>query len=93
MWTADERELTFRNGPRFFSVRIASMNPFRAEAPRLLFESNAYRPIGPVRGRDGTPDGQRLLLTRLEESAEKPVTQIQVVLNWTEELKRRVRGK
>jgi hypothetical protein len=42
------------------------------------------------RGWDATPDGQRLLLLRREESKDKPVTQIHIVLNWTEELKRRV---
>jgi hypothetical protein len=46
-----------------------------------------------VRGWDVSRDGQRFLLQRLEESKDKPVTQIQVVLNWIEELKARVRAK
>jgi hypothetical protein len=42
---------------------------------------------------DATSDGQRFMVTRDEESKDKPVTQLQIVLNWTEELKLRVRAK
>ena len=40
-----------------------------------------------------TPDGQRFLLLRNEASKDKPVTAIHVILNWTEELKRRAPAK
>jgi hypothetical protein len=47
----------------------------------------------PVRGWDVSADGQRFLLARPIASTDPPVTTIQVVLNWTEELKRRVPPK
>jgi serine/threonine-protein kinase len=92
IWVANGRELLYRSGPKFFSVAITSLDPFRAEVPRVLFESkpNEYDSTGGVRGWDVSRDGQRFLLVRREESKDKPVTQIQVVLNWAEELKRRV---
>jgi eukaryotic-like serine/threonine-protein kinase len=96
IWTANGRELLYTSSifnqkpptpPKFFSVRIASLAPFRAEAPRLMFDSagSRYNSAAPVRGWDSSPDGQRFLLTRREEPRDKPVTRIQVVLNWTEE--------
>jgi hypothetical protein len=37
---------------------------------------------------DVSADGQRFLLLRNVASTDKPVTEMHVVLNWTEELKR-----
>ncbi len=37
-----------------------------------------------------TPDGQRFLMVQASEQQEEAATQINVVLNWFEELKRRV---
>jgi hypothetical protein len=42
----------------------------------------------PIRSWDVSPDG-RFLLLRYAPSADKPVTSMQIVLNCTEELKRR----
>ena len=53
--------------------------------PRLLFEGYYDRTVGSV-----TPDGQRFLLLKPEEQQSTGLAQIQVVLNWTEELKRLV---
>jgi len=39
---------------------------------------------------DVTPDGQRFLMLKPSEQAQAARTQINVVLNWFEELKRRV---
>jgi Tol biopolymer transport system component len=100
IWTAGGREVVYTSSvfnqkppspPKFFSVRITSLNPFHAEVPQLLFDSagSRYNSAIPVKGWDSSPDGQRFLLSRREEPRDKPVTQIQVVLNWTEELKRR----
>jgi len=93
LWTANGREIIFVNWPKFFSVRISSVNPLRVETPRLLFESREHFRATPIRGWDSSPDGQRFLLLHVQESAPpKPVTQIYAILNWTEELKRRVRS-
>jgi hypothetical protein len=86
------RELFYRDVDRFFSVTITSLNPLHAEAPRLLF-ARGYRNDGPVRGWDASADGQHFLLLKPEGTGVDPVNQFHVVLNWTEELKRRVRPK
>ena len=69
-----------------------SLDPFHAAAPRLLFEARPTEYYGSswVRSWDVSGDGQRFLLLRNEESRDKLVSQLQIVLNWTEELKRRV---
>jgi Tol biopolymer transport system component/DNA-binding winged helix-turn-helix (wHTH) protein len=94
IWMPNGRELLYRDRDRqrFFSVTIKSLYPFKPEAPRLLFEGKKYGRYAPTRGWDVTADGQRFVIARNEESKMNPVTQIEVVLNWTGEL-RRVSGK
>ena len=96
IWTANGRELLFRGATAttmpVFSATIASLSPFQANAPRVLFAApnGVYDRTGPVRGWDASADGQRLLMLRMNRTANKPVTTIHVVLNWTDELRRRV---
>jgi hypothetical protein len=71
------------------AVDITTDPVFGAGMPRVLFEGN-YEVTGLVRNYDVTPDGQRFLTTKPVELPMQPVTHIQVVLNWTEELKRLV---
>ena len=95
IWTANGREILYRSNRRYFSAPILSLAPFRADTPRLLFEAKPgeYNGTVPVRGWDVTSDGQRFLLLRNVASTDKPVTEMHVVLNWTEELKRLVPAK
>jgi hypothetical protein len=94
IWTANGRELLYRaftrESQQFFSAALRSLSPFRADAPRLLFEAKAgeYASSVVVRSWDAGADGQRFLVPRLIASTDKPVTVMHVVLNWTEELKR-----
>jgi hypothetical protein len=76
-----------------FSAAIGSGSPLRVGVPRLLFEAKngEYDRTAPDRAWDATADGQRFLLVRNDPSTDKPVTSLHVVLNWTDELKRRVR--
>ena len=53
-------------------------------SPRALFESDNLGDT--VANYDVAPDGDRFLVVRSTE----PVTELRVVLNWTEELKRLV---
>ena len=99
IWTSSGRELLYRGysgeGQQFFSVAIHSLSPFRADAPRLMFETkrDEYDSTVPIRSWDSSSDGQRFLLARHIGSTDKPVTTMHVVLNWTEELKRLVPAK
>jgi serine/threonine-protein kinase len=97
IWTAHGRELLFRGAtpttmPTMSVTIDASTAVLRAGVPRTLFESKSgeYDRTVPDRAWDATPDGQRMLLVRNEASGDKPVTSLHVVLNWTDELKRRV---
>jgi Tol biopolymer transport system component len=61
--------------------------------PRVLFdlpEAVVGSLGGPLRGYDVSADGRRFIASRLTTSLPDPITQIHVVLNWTEELQRRV---
>jgi hypothetical protein len=71
------------------AVPITTTPTFSAGTPRVLFEG-PFRIDGPSRGYDVTPDGQRFLMVR--EVAQQPgrVSQMVLVQNWLEELKRLV---
>jgi dipeptidyl aminopeptidase/acylaminoacyl peptidase len=66
----------------------------RAGVPRPLFELPAdvagASLTGPVRTYDVAPDGRRFIMSKLTSASPDPITQIHVILNWTEELERRV---
>jgi protease II len=57
--------------------------------PQLLFEG-PYLTGGVVRNHDVTRDDRRFLMQRMGTSAAPPITQIILVQNWQEELKRLV---
>ena len=82
VWAKNGRELFYRNGDKMMAVDIVTEPQFSAAKPRLLFEGR-YGSYGIA------PDGQRFLM----ESERKEATQINVVLNWFEELKRLVPTK
>jgi eukaryotic-like serine/threonine-protein kinase len=87
-WARDGRELFYRNGRKMMSVQIAEGSIFRPSTPRLLFEGDF--PVGePVIDFDVHPDGQRFVMI-YPDRPDPPVTHINVVLNWFEELKQRV---
>jgi hypothetical protein len=71
------------------AVDVATDPVFTAGTPRVLFAGRYLQNIG-CRGYDVTPDGHRFLVIEFDEPPSQPVTHINVVLNWFEELKRRV---
>jgi Tol biopolymer transport system component len=83
VWSRDGRELFYREGESMMAVAVTH-RPFRAAAPRRLFEMpSALYNLDPfVADYDVAADG-RFLSVRREEAAE-----IHVVLNWAEELRR-----
>ncbi len=87
IWSSDGRTLLYREGLKWMSVAVQTQPEFRAAAPRLMFEG-PYLNVPGV-SYDVAPDGQRFIM--LEESIKQPpTTHLNVVLNWFEELKRRV---
>jgi hypothetical protein len=91
-WSRDGRELFYRSENKMIAVAIATDGGFVAGKPRQLFEGNYVTTLaGWVRANhDVSRDGQRFLMLKRVDQEREPLTQINVVLNWSEELKRRV---
>ena len=88
VWARSGEELFYRNGDQMMTVAIATEPELRIGKAQSIFEVPSdslqwYRP-----DYDVTPDGQRFLM--IERDQESTPTQIHVVLNWFEELKRLV---
>jgi Tol biopolymer transport system component len=94
VWAPSGRELLYRGlGAQrgVFSVTIGSLAPFRVEPPKRIVDMNAneYSSTSPIRSWSVSPDGQRFLVSPLERMGQ-PITTVQVVLNWSDELRRLV---
>jgi hypothetical protein len=87
IWSRDGKELFYRNGTKWMVVAVHLQPEFKPEAPRLLFEG-PYVMVG-GQSYDVTADGQRFLLLEPIERESAPVTHLNVVLNWFEELKQK----
>jgi Tol biopolymer transport system component len=90
VWNRNGRELFFRNGDRMMAVEIATQPGFSAGKPRMLFEGSYEPTVFTVANYDVAPDGRRFLMLKHSEQEAAAPTHINVVLNWFEELKRRV---
>jgi Tol biopolymer transport system component len=88
VWSADGRELFFRSGDQMMAADVKTDPTFTVGKPRRLFEGHYV--VEPARhtNYDVAADGQRFVMIQVDE--ESAPTQINVVLNWFEELKRLV---
>ena len=86
VWHPKEEELFYRNGSALEVVSIQTEPTFTAGSPAVLFTGN-YLTNPSNRQYDVAPDGQRFLMIKEEQTT---TAQINVVLNWFEELKRLV---
>jgi Tol biopolymer transport system component len=91
LWNRNGRELFYRSENKMMSVEIATKPSFSAGTPRKLFEG-AYQLLSGIStpNYDVSPDGQRFLMVKPVEQSQVASTQINVVLNWFEELKQKV---
>ena len=90
VWSPNGRELFYRSGGKMMAADIAAQPGFTVGKPRMLFEGPYQTAWTDLPNYDVSPDGQRFLMLKPIESADAAPTQINVVLNWFEELKRRV---
>ena len=87
-WSRDGRELFYRDGVRMMAVDIdTTEEALVVGTPHVLFEGR-YNPGIAGRGYDVAPDGRFLMVRPIKP--EPPHTQINVVLNWFDELQRLV---
>ena len=90
VWGPNGRELFYRslNGQSMMVVKVTTEPTFAAGSPEVLFTGSYF--FGAGRNYDISPNGQRFLMIKEAEEEERQQGQINVVLNWFEELKRLV---
>jgi hypothetical protein len=74
------------------AVTVSTNPGFIAGKPRMLF-SGHYVATVPVRNYDVSPDGQHFVMMKSVMEAQPPITTMNLVVNWTEELKGRLATK
>jgi eukaryotic-like serine/threonine-protein kinase len=85
-WSPDGKELFYRLGDAFFAVSVSTAGRIAVGDERKLFETPAaFGRYSNHAGYSVSPDGRRFLILRPDRRAIP--TQINVVLNWFEELK------
>jgi Tol biopolymer transport system component len=90
VWSRKGQELFYRSGDKMMAVAYAIKATFEPAKPVVLFFERPYARSSP-RNYDVTADGRFLMLKESEQVG--AAIQINVVLNWQEELKRRVPTK
>jgi hypothetical protein len=81
MWRGDH-EIIYRRGQSVMSVKVATAPTFHAGDPVELFRT-------PNTLIDLMPDGRLLMLTT---TPAPPVTELEIVVNWFQELRRKMAG-
>jgi hypothetical protein len=94
-WARNGRELFYvrgaREAPTKQSLMAVDFTPgpvFKAGTPHELFEFT-WSNTTPLRSYDVTPDGRSFIGWRPGEQPDQRVTKLDIVLNWTDELKKR----
>ena len=92
IWGRNGEELFYMNDNQLFAVDIDAEPDFIAGAPRLLFEDRFRPSTGNVASYDVTPDSERFVMIQdaASSNVEAQPDQINVVLNWRQELLDRV---
>jgi Tol biopolymer transport system component len=90
VWNRNGRELFYRSGDKMMAVDITTQPSFAAGKPKVLFTGQYLPTPGTLSNYDVSPDGQRFLMIKPSVQAQIAPTQINVVLNWFEELKQKV---
>ena len=93
VWARNGRELFYLNGNKMMTVAVETQPTFRPGATQLLFQkASAEDPFSQLNATyDVSPDGRRFLM--VEPVDPFRATEITLVLNWFQELKRLVPGE
>ena len=86
-WSRSGREIFYRNADKMMSVEVQTQPTFQAGTPHVLFQGSYS--ITPY---DVAPDSQHFLLVK-DKEGQPEAREVKVVLNWVQELKRRVPAK
>jgi dipeptidyl aminopeptidase/acylaminoacyl peptidase len=95
LWSPGGRELFYRNENKYMEVPVKTEPTFSFETPKVLFQGTyAIKPsLSMVSNWDINPDGKRFLMIKPPTvtgtgSTSVDPRKINIVLNWTEELKK-----
>jgi serine/threonine-protein kinase len=91
VWARSGKELFYRDGDKMMAVAVETKPQFTAGKPKLLFEGHyeTSNYTNYLRNYDVSLDSQHFLMVKAGEQVTS-ATQISIILNWFEELKRRV---
>jgi hypothetical protein len=90
-WTRNGHELIYRAGRAMMSVGVEASPGFNVHKAVKLFEADYLDTGGPVRNYDVTADGEKLVMIRNADTrGQGAVTNLLVVVNWTEALESRL---
>ncbi len=84
-WTSDGHELVYLNSNKMMVVPVKTEPQFSPGKPKIMFEASAFELLY----YDIMPDGQRFIMIDAGDHSSPP-TQLNIVLNWFEELKKKV---
>ncbi|MBI3280180.1 MAG: PD40 domain-containing protein [Acidobacteria bacterium] len=95
VWAHNSRDLFYRNGDDMMVVSVSTKPVFRPGKPRVLWSGRYNQGLNSMCGAPGpgsanydvSSDDQRFLMVQ-ESETDVPATEIRVVLNWAEELKK-----
>jgi Tol biopolymer transport system component len=98
VWSQDGKQMFFDDGPSTSHLMMLDVHATPASltfgAATPIQTAGIDKPVGGWRPYDVTPDGRKFLIVALPQSDSKngaaPRTEMNVVLNWFEELKTRV---
>ena len=90
LWSRNGSQLFYRRGDQVWVVDVRSESGFSVGKPRRLFEQRGFQSSYSNYTWDLSLDGQRFLMVKLEDRKPLPVTELILVQNWFEELKRLV---
>jgi len=90
VWARNGQELFYRNGDKMMAAAVETKPVFAAAKPKLLFEGHYETAVFVFEPNyDAASDGKRFLMVKASEQ-ESALTQLNVVLNWSDELRRLV---
>jgi eukaryotic-like serine/threonine-protein kinase len=87
VWARNGKALFYRSGKKLFAVPVTLGLHFVAGPPKVLLENDFEFSTQGINAYDVSPDGQRFYFVQ-EDDKTKHEAKLDVVLNWSEELKR-----
>jgi serine/threonine protein kinase len=90
LWARNGKQLFYRWLDRVWVVDVQTEGGFATSKPRLVFEQPGYASGNPIRNYDLSLDGQKFLMVKSEPRKATPVTEMTLIQDWFEELKRLV---